>query len=749
MSQKSRQKAASRVVPIPDQEARVATKPATGLLGGLWWEIKDFSGLNGTATYLWPRWLVLRAVGVVYLFVFGGILVEGQALIGPSGIAPLDEFFRQLSQLYPDTLRAMVNAPSLFWLNTSAGMVGFLSWAGFFSAIALVLNLWPRMALFACWLIFLSFASTWRVFSPAQLDNLMIEVALLCIPFAPAGYRPGLGADSPPRPIALFMVRWLLFRVMFESGLVKITAGDPHWRDFTAMEVMYETSPFPTILSYFDHHLPHAYHLFEIALTFTAELVAPLAAVFLGRRGRWFAFITWTVFQTGIQLTSNFGWLNTASIGLGFLLLDDQMIASAAAKFRLGKLAAFLAARATRLAPQPLPRWQRYGLRAALWTHFYLTLFFFAKACGVTPASVPQSIAWPVNVFSEFRSANGYFLYARFKKERYQVEYEGTNDGGLTWRTYEYRYMPQKVDEICPFFAPWFARFEATVEIAGWSEEKARLIPVVATHLLARNPGVIRFFRNDPFTDRPATVIRMRGYRFTFTDLKTWRETGHFWKKEPAGDYLPALYIDAAGQPAEFNLEEADHLLRAGRLDAALALLESQFRLGNTAAGFRLADMYSRGFGNLRPDARRAFNLNSELAAQGETGGEHNLAVCYEYGVGTPVDSTKAAYWYARAATHGYAFSLYNLALLHVKDRIQPRNDIEGLTLLHVSASRAKGGDPASLFIAKDVGAQIQSLRARMSAADQARAEAEAALRIKFDNLAPAPVLTSQGLPTQ
>ncbi|MEI6466151.1 MAG: lipase maturation factor family protein, partial [Verrucomicrobiota bacterium] len=298
--------------------------------GYLWRETKDFGGWSGDVTHLWSRWLLLRAVGVVYVLIFSGILVEGQALIAPNGIAQLDELFAQLHRTFPNPAEALIRAPSLFWLGTGSGMITLLTWTGLLSAVAVVFNLWPRMALFSCWLVFLSFASTWRSFSPAQLDNLMLEVALVCIPFAPAGFRPGLGAGAPPRRIALFMMRWLLFRVMLQSGLVKLVSGDPHWRDFTVMDVMYETAPFPTILGYLDHQLPQAYHCFEVVLTFTAELLAPVLAVIGGSRGRWFAFGSWVLLQVGIQLTCNFGWLNAAAIGLALLLLDDRMLAAAA-----------------------------------------------------------------------------------------------------------------------------------------------------------------------------------------------------------------------------------------------------------------------------------------------------------------------------------------------------------------------------------------------------------------------------------
>jgi len=160
---------------------------------------------------------------------------------------------------------------------------------GLLAAVALVLNLWSRMALFICWLTLLSFARVWLVFSEPQVDWLMLEVALLSIPFAPAGFRPGLGARSPPATITLFMMRWLLFRVMFGPGLAKLIGGDPHWLNFTAMDVLYETAPCPTILGYLDHQLPHAWHVVEWGLTFVAEIAAPLLAVFGGRRGRWIA----------------------------------------------------------------------------------------------------------------------------------------------------------------------------------------------------------------------------------------------------------------------------------------------------------------------------------------------------------------------------------------------------------------------------------------------------------------------------
>lgn len=546
--------------------------------------MKDFGGAGGDATYLWPRWLVLRAVGLVYLLAFAGIIEQGQALVGPRGLIPLGDFFTDLHVRIPSALAAFLSAPSLFWLGTSAGMISALAWLGLLAALAVLLNLWPRMALTACWVLLLSFVSTWSIWSGSQVDQLILEVALLCIPFAPAGYRPGLGASSPPHPLTVLMVRWMLLRVMLENGVVKVISGDPRWRDFTAMDVLYETSPFPTILGYLDHQLSHGYHVFEVWLTYAAEFLAPALAVFGGRRGRWIALGIWTVFQAGIQLTNNFGWLNTASIALGLLLLDDQMLAAAAAKLRLRRLGGFLTARAVKLAAPVLAPWKRRALGAALWTHFALTLIVFGLFCGGAVEGFPTGLGKPVKfLVGGFHSVNSFTLFGGLLPARFGIEFEGSNDGGVTWHAYEYHYQPQRVDRICPFIAPWYPRFEATLQIEATHSTPSPLYGLVATHLLQGDPAVIALFARNPFPDRPPALIRMPAYRLTFTDAGTRRATRAFWHKELVGEYLPMMSLDAQGRGVAVQ----------SPVDA-IRLMATQ---GNVAAQSGLGMMYAQGEG--------------------------------------------------------------------------------------------------------------------------------------------------------
>ncbi|QYM78189.1 lipase maturation factor family protein [Horticoccus luteus] len=723
-------------------------------ISGVGRELKAFAGL-GDATFLWPRWFVLRAIGLVYVLVFSGVIVEREALIGPQGIAPLGEFFSFVKELHAGAAADLLHAPSLFWLNASPTMVTLLAWGGLVAAVALVLNLWPRMALFACWLLLLSFVATWQIFSGTQVDQLMLEAALLCIPFAPAGYRPGLGEASPPRPITVFMVRWFLFRVMFESGLVKVFVGDPHWRDFSALDVLYETSPFPTIIGYFDHHLPHAQHVIETGLTWLAEIVAPLVAIFGGRRGRWFAFVAWVGFQAGIQLTNNFGWLNTAAAAFGLVLLDDQMLASAAGWMRWSRLQHWIATRAALAQPvRPLPRWRRYGLRAALWTHFYVTIYVFALYLGLPETTRPFSLLAPLKtLFADFHSANPYTLYAGLLPERHAVEFEGSNDNGRTWRVYPFRYQPQRPDRMSGFIAPWYPRFEATLQVEATGDKLSPVFGVVARRLLEGSPAVLARFASNPFPDHPPTMMRLPVYRLRFTDWATYRATGNYWRKDYLGDYQPMLYVDDEGQVtvAASILDEVRVMAERGNAAAAQRLglmyadgngtaknsraaakwLQLAAEHGETEARTRLGMMYTYGDGVAKNSvvAAQWFRLAAE---QGDPVAEFFLGLSFAAGAGVPRDDAAAAAWYRQAAEQGHALAQYNLGLMYLQGQGLTADPAEAYVWFEVAAlsgnqEGARGRDVA----ARALNAEQQAAAEKHAQAIVAKLKAAAVSPVK------------------
>ena len=70
----------------------------------------------------------------------------------------------------------------------------------------------------------------------------------------------------------LWLLRWLLFRVEFGAGLIKLR-GDPCWRDLTCLRYHHETQPMPDPLSWYFHHLPPALHRVEVLANHVAQLV--------------------------------------------------------------------------------------------------------------------------------------------------------------------------------------------------------------------------------------------------------------------------------------------------------------------------------------------------------------------------------------------------------------------------------------------------------------------------------------------
>lgn len=681
----------------------------------MWHEVRVFAGVGDDATFLWPRWLVLRAVGLVFILIFAGIVSDAPALIGPGGLNPISANLDQYQRAFSRAFTAFLHAPGLFWLNSGTGMMATLGWGGLLAAVALTLNLWPRLSLFACWIVLLSFVNAWGIFSGSQVDQLMLETALLCLPFAPAGLRPGLGGKSPPHPLALFMVRWLLFRVMFEDGLIKLIAGDEHWWGFTAMDVFYETSPFPTVLGFLDHQLPHAYHVAELGLTFVAELLAPLLALFAGRRGRWFALATWTLLQIGIQLTNNFGWLNTASVALGLLLLDDQMLRDLAAKLRLARLAALFSGTAL---PAPAPAeapWRLGLLRVGLWTHFALTLFAFFYTCRGAIRGNSVELPAALRTVTAWHSANTYTLYASFLPYRFAVEFEGSNDGGETWRTFDYRYQPQRENQISPFIAPWYPRFEATLQIEANRAEPSPLYATVAAHLLQRTPASRNLFVRDPFPDAAPTLIRIRGYQLSFVDLATHRATGNYWRKQVQGDYLPLMYLDAHGQIA--TAASAIDVVRAHALH------------GNRNAQNKLGTAYAYGE-DVPRDPAEAARWFHRAAEQGHPLAQFFLGLSYAEGQGVRRDLAVAADYYRRSAEQGYPLAQLNFGFMHARGEGRPVDETEALVWF---ALAARGGHPdaikAKTTFERRVGAERAAAALRRS--ELLATEIDARLRLK------------------
>src|SRR5215475_6635570 len=123
-----------------------------------------FDSQHGAYTRLIPRWLFLRALGLIYFSAFFSLIFQIRGLIGPDGILPAGQYLQAVAQQLGSYSRFWY-APSLLWFSSSSSMLVFLCWAGIIASLLLVLNVWPRGMLLICFLCFLSFVAAAQEFS--------------------------------------------------------------------------------------------------------------------------------------------------------------------------------------------------------------------------------------------------------------------------------------------------------------------------------------------------------------------------------------------------------------------------------------------------------------------------------------------------------------------------------------------------------------------------------------------------------
>src|SRR5271170_5133810 len=218
-----------------------------------------FSSDEGAADRLIPRWIVLRALGLIYCSAFVSLLFQIRGLIGPAGILPANRYLAAVAQSFGPGVRVWF-APTVLWLSSGSHMLMAICWVGLVASLLLTVNLWPRAMLLTCFVCFLSFVSAAQDFSGYQSDGMLLEAGFISLFFAPKGFRPRWGIASPPLRASLFLLQWEWFRIYFESGAAKLLGGDPAWRHFTAMDDYYQNGPLPTWIGWYVQQLPHWFH---------------------------------------------------------------------------------------------------------------------------------------------------------------------------------------------------------------------------------------------------------------------------------------------------------------------------------------------------------------------------------------------------------------------------------------------------------------------------------------------------------
>lgn len=501
-----------------------------------------FDERQGPPDRLIPRWLFLRGLGAIYFSAFFSLVFQIRGLIGPGGILPAADYLQAVAHTLGHWLRLWY-APTLLWWSTSSALLTGICWAGMIASILLLLNVWPRGMLAVCFVCFLSFVAAGQDFAGYQSDGMLLEAGFVSFFFAPSGFRPGLARAHPPSRASLFLLQWEWFRIYFQSGAVKLLSGDPEWRHFTAMDEYYQNGPLPTWIGWYVQHLPHSFHAATVYATLAMEL-GLVWMLFLPRRWRIVCFFIVTPWQVGVILTANYTFLNYLVLAMGILLLDDAFIlrllpANWRTRFSSVTEAAESSAGQWRLSSLFDERWRLAGI--AIGGLLLAWIGYATTAQTIWMFSRVPLPTWPVSALEPFRVANSYGLFAVMTRGRFEIEFQGSNDG-QNWIPYPFRYKPQELNAPPGIYAPYQPRFDWNLwfaSLGSWRD-----YPIAGNtevRLLANDKDVLALFAGNPFKQQPPRQVRAVLWQYWFTTMSEKRATGMWWRRQLVGLYAPSL----------------------------------------------------------------------------------------------------------------------------------------------------------------------------------------------------------------
>jgi predicted DCC family thiol-disulfide oxidoreductase YuxK len=466
------------------------------------------------------RAIFLRALGLVYLAAFLSLAVQVDGLIGRGGILPAAEFLEDCRRaIGTDAYRQF---PTLLWWDCSDRSLHVLCWGGVALSSLLIVGILPGECLALLWLFYLSLTTVGQEFLSFQWDILLLESGLLAILFAPWGLWIDWAKWEPSRGV-IWLIRWLVFRLMFLSGVVKLSSGDKAWWTWEAMKYHYETQPLPTSTSWYMHQLPAWSQRASVGAMFYAELIVPFF-VFGPRRIRMVGFWSILLLQVLIAATGNYGFFNLLSAVLCLALVEDRDWGR-----KYGEV------------PEA-PR--APALRGAVVGFVGTVVVLVTAMVGLDRAGSSIPYPGPLEALRRWvdplRSMNAYGLFAVMTTERPEIIIEGSDDG-QAWRPYRFRWKPQEPDRRPRFTTPhmprldwqmWFAALYPDCRHQPWFVRFEQ-------RLLEGSPSVLDLLRENPFPDRSPRYVRARLFRYQFTE----RGAKDWWKRQEVGLYCPPIRL--------------------------------------------------------------------------------------------------------------------------------------------------------------------------------------------------------------
>lgn len=471
-------------------------------------------------SWAFSTWLFLRLLGVVYLLAFWSLDSQILGLAGSQGIAPAQEVMANARAGADGAAlgwNRFMQWPTIFWLGASDAWLTGVCRLGMALSLPVIFGLAGIAVLPLLWLLYLSLATVTGEFLAFQWDALLLETGAVAVVLAPWAIVERPGRHEPPR-LARWLIWWLLFRLMFASGVVKLASGDPLWHGLTALTVHYETQPLPTPVGWYAHQLPEWFQRVCTAIVFAIELLVPWFIVG-GRRLKRLAAGLFVALQSLIALTGNYAFFNLLSAALALTLIDDG-----AWDWVMGRSQP----RPSLATPRAGSGWQWVPAALVALATVPVSVDILARQSGL---ELPGS-SWTLDVretLLPLRSVNAYGLFAVMTPRRPEITIEGSLDG-TTWRPYAFRDKPSDPSQRPRWVAPHQPRLDWQMWFAalGEADESVWFEPF-CRRLLEGSPAVIGLLAGNPFPHEAPRYIRATRARWHMTTWSERADKGHWW----------------------------------------------------------------------------------------------------------------------------------------------------------------------------------------------------------------------------